>query len=453
MLRSLGIPGKFVSGIAYTKSELFPENWGSHGWAEIYFPGYGWVPYDVTYGQFGYIDPTHVKLKESLDSNDASVSYKWVARNINLETDKLNIDTSLGEKIGRAQDPISLDVKVLKQNIGFGSYNLIEAVLENLEDYYISSEIYISKPKEVELTEDFIKNVLLKPNEKKSIFWVVELQGDLKKNFIYTFPITISTLRGSEDNTSFKSKKGDITYSFEEINSILNQKKEEKEKIYSRDVKIDCEIDQKELYSYEKALVECKIKNIGNTILKNLNICFESECSKDDLGIVQEKNFNYSVEKSVTGNQESVFKVISSDVSKAEYIEYNVLDKPEIKINEIETPDEVEYKDNFKISFLLSKESNSVPENVEVIVSQNNFEQAWTVKELPENRKFVINLLGKNLKKNVNEFNIVVKYEDVNGKNYETKETFNVELINVNFIQNVLLVLNQFVLFVGNLVS
>ncbi|MDP7322649.1 MAG: hypothetical protein QF729_01755, partial [Candidatus Woesearchaeota archaeon] len=253
--------------------------------------------------------------------------------------------------------------------------------------------------------------------------------------------------------TSFKSKKGDITYSFEEINSILNQKKEEKEKIYSRDVKIDCEIDQKELYSYEKALVECKIKNIGNTILKNLNICFESECSKDDLGIVQEKNFNYSVEKSVTGNQESVFKVISSDVSKAEYIEYNVLDKPEIKINEIETPDEVEYKDNFKISFLLSKESNSVPENVEVIVSQNNFEQAWTVKELPENRKFVINLLGKNLKKNVNEFNIVVKYEDVNGKNYETKETFNVELINVNFIQNVLLVLNQFVLFVGNLVS
>ena len=90
---------------------------------------------------------------------------------------------------------------------------------------------------------------------------------------------------------------------------------------------------------------------------------------------------------------------------------------------------------------------------MEVIVFQNNFEQAWTVKELPENRKFVINLLGKNLKKNVNEFNIVVKYEDVNGKNYETKETFNVELINVNFIQNVLLVLNQFVLFVGNLVS
>jgi transglutaminase-like putative cysteine protease len=453
MLRSLGIPGKFVSGVAYTESELFPENWGSHGWAEIYFPSYGWVPYDVTYGQFGYLDPTHVKLKESVDSNEPSVSYKWVARNIDLETEKLDIDTTLGEKIGRTQDTVNLDVRVLKQDIGFGSYNLIEVILENLEDYYISSEIYISKPIEVELTGNFIKNILLKPNEKKSVFWIVKLTDDLQKNFVYTFPITVSTIRGSEKDAEFKSKKGDIDYSFEEINSILEQRKEEEEKVYSKDVEISCQIDQKEFYSYETALVKCKIKNIGNTVLKNLNVCFESECSKTNLGIVQENNFNYTVEKPVAGIQESIFKVKNIDVSKAEYIEYTVLDKPEIKINEIGAPNEVEYIDQFKISFLLSKESNSIPENVEITLFQNNFEKTWNLKELTENRKLIINLLGKDLKKNVNEFDIVVKYEDGNGKNYETKETFNVELINVNFIQNVLLVLNQFVLFVGNLVS
>ena len=134
MLRSLGIPGKFISGIAYTNSPLFPDNWGSHGWAEIYFPEYGWIPFDVTYGQFGYIDPTHVKLKESIDSAEPSVQYRWVARNIDLETEKLDIDTSLGEIIGRAEDPIKLDVRVLKQNIGFGSYNLIEVIMENTKD-------------------------------------------------------------------------------------------------------------------------------------------------------------------------------------------------------------------------------------------------------------------------------------------------------------------------------
>ncbi|MBU90082.1 hypothetical protein CMO94_00960, partial [Candidatus Woesearchaeota archaeon] len=224
------------------------------------------------------------------------------------------------------------------------------------------------------------------------------------------------------------------------------------EKVYSKDVEISCQIDQKEFYSYETALVKCKIKNIGNTVLKNLNVCFESECSKTNLGIVQENNFNYTVEKPVAGIQESIFKVKNIDVSKAEYIEYTVLDKPEIKINEIEAPNEVEYIDQFKISFLLSKESNSIPENVEVTLFQNNFEKTWTVKEFPEDRKFVINLLGKNLKKNVNEFNIVVKYEDGNGKSYETQENFFINLTNVTLIQNVLLVFNQFVLFVDGLV-
>lgn len=453
MLRSLGVPGKFVSGIAYTESELFPENWGSHGWAEIYFPGHGWVPYDVTYGQFGYIDPTHIKLKEAVDSNEPSVSYKWVARNIDLETEELDIDISLGETIGRVINPVNLDVKVLKQNIGFGSYNLLEVILENTKDYYISTEIYISKPKEVELTEDFIKNVLLKPNEKKSIFWIVKLTDNLKKNFIYTLPITISTIRGSEKNTDFKSKKGDITYSSEEINNILKQKREEEEKIYSKDVEISCGINQKKFYSYETALIKCKIKNIGNTILKNLNICFESECSKTNLGIVQEKNFNYTVEKSIAGKRESIFKVKNIDVSKAEYIEYNVLDRPEIKINEIEYPNDVEYKDQFKISFLLSKESNSIPKNLEITLSQNKFEKTWNLRELSEDRKLIINLLGKDLKKGINEFNIIVKYEDGNGRSYETKETFFVNLTNVTIIQNILLVFNQFVLFLEGLVS
>src|SRR3989338_6012417 len=71
MLRSLGIPARFVSGISYTNSELFPEKWGPHGWAEVYFPDYGWVPFDVTYGEFGWIDPTHIKFKDSVDSDEA----------------------------------------------------------------------------------------------------------------------------------------------------------------------------------------------------------------------------------------------------------------------------------------------------------------------------------------------------------------------------------------------
>jgi transglutaminase-like putative cysteine protease len=453
MLRSLGIPGKFVSGIAYTNSELFPENWGSHGWAEIYFPGHGWVPYDVTYGQFGYIDPTHIKLKESIDSNEPSVQYRWVARNIDLETGKLDIDTKLESTIGRTQDPVNLDIKILKQNIGYGSYNLVEGIIENTKDYYISSEVYISKPKEVKIIGEAFQNVLLKPNEKKSVFWLVKLTDDLERNFVYTFPVSMGTIRGSEVKSEFKSKKGDIDYSLAEVQNVLQQKQEEEEKTYSRDVEIDCNINDKEFYYYKNSLVKCNIKNIGNVVLKNLNICFESDCETLDLGIVQEKSFNYTVEKEVTGKQESIFKIKNSDVSKAEYIEYDVLDQPKIDITKVESPSDVEYNDIFKINFLLSKQSNSIPKNLEITLSQNNFKRTWTVNELSEDRKFIINLAGKDLKKDINEFNIVTKYEDGNGKPYESKEAFFVNLENVTLTQNILLTFNQLILFLTDLVS
>ncbi|MBW2977129.1 transglutaminase-like domain-containing protein [Candidatus Woesearchaeota archaeon] len=451
MLRSVGIPAKVVSGIAYTNSSLFAENWGSHGWAEVYFPGYGWIPYDVTYGEFGYIDPTHIKLKESVDSNEPSVQYKWVARNVELETKKLAIKTELEETIGRIGKPVTLDVKVLRQSIGFGSYNLVEAVLENLEDYYVSSEVYISRPKEVEVIGETFRNVLLKPNEKKSVFWILKLTGNLQDNFIYTFPVTVSTLRGFEKSLSFRSVKGDMGYTLSEIQSILRQKEEEVQKVYSKEIDVKCGIDKKEFYAYEKALAECKIKNIGNVFLESLNVCFEDECTQLDVGIMQEKSFNYTLEKAPLGRQESVFRIENKDVSRAEFIEYNVLDTPEIKIKDIIFPSEIEYEDSYKIEFLLSKESASTPENVEITMSKNNLEQSWDAKELSEDRKFVVNMLGKDLSKGKNEFKIIVKYEDRNGKAYQSEENFSVSLVNVTFTQNIMLVLNSLARKIGSI--
>ena len=58
MARSVGIPARFVSGISYTTSDLFSEPWQPHGWAEVYFPEVGWVDFDITFGEYGYIDVT-----------------------------------------------------------------------------------------------------------------------------------------------------------------------------------------------------------------------------------------------------------------------------------------------------------------------------------------------------------------------------------------------------------
>ncbi|MBI2135281.1 transglutaminase domain-containing protein [Candidatus Woesearchaeota archaeon] len=439
MLRSVGIPAKFVSGVAYTNSDLFPENWGSHGWAEVYFPGYGWVPYDVTYGQFGYIDPTHVKLKESIDSAEPSVQYKWLSRNVDLETKDLDVKADVEAKSGRAGQPIGLGIDVLKDNVGFGSYNLIMVSLENLEDYYISSEIYLSRPKEVELTENFAKNIVLKPKEKKSVFWIAKISENLENNYAYTFPVTVSTLRNFTESIEFKSAKNDIVLSLEDIHSVLRQKQEEEQKIYSKDVSIGCSIDKNEFYSYETALVQCRVKNIGNAFLENFDFCLANECEKFDLGISQEKSFNFSVEDIREEKQQLVLDLKNADVSKAAYLDVDVLDAPNITISRIEAPAKVGYKDEYKLSFLLEKKSRSSPKNVEITLSNKNIKKAWVVSELSEDRKFIVNLLGKDLSKGANEFNIDVKYQDNNRKKYEASENFAVELSNVTLVQNILL--------------
>ena len=174
LLRAVGIPARFVSGIAYTNSELFPENWGSHGWAEVYFPKYGWVPFDVTYGEFGWVDPTHIKFKDAIDSDEPSTYYQWLGRNADLKTKKLDIKTSLIESKGYAIAPLSIEALPFKEAIGFGSYNLLEATIENLNNFYYATELRLSKPKEVSIIGNQLKSILLLPNEKKKVFWILK---------------------------------------------------------------------------------------------------------------------------------------------------------------------------------------------------------------------------------------------------------------------------------------
>jgi len=284
MLRAVGIPAKFISGISFTNSPLFPEQWGAHGWAEVYFPNVGWVPFDVTYGEFGYVDPTHIKLKESFDSNEAGTKYRWLARNVNLDTKSLDIKAELLNIIGKTASPISIQANILKSDVGFGSYNIIEAQLQNLKDYYLSTEIILSRTNELEVFDGNVKQVLLMPKEKKSVYWLLKVDSDLKKNFIYTFPIVISSLRNFSGESSFKASDKDIIFSLGEMQDILDQKEEEVKKVYSRNVNLDCVIDDSEFYEYEDALITCIVKNTGNVFLKDLDVCYD-KCKKIDLGI------------------------------------------------------------------------------------------------------------------------------------------------------------------------
>ncbi|MBS3098473.1 transglutaminase domain-containing protein [Candidatus Woesearchaeota archaeon] len=436
MNRALGIPARFVSGIAYTNSPEFTENWGPHGWAEVYFPDYGWIPFDVTYGEFGFIDPTHIELKESLDANEPSTDYEWFGSNVDVKTRKLDISTKLKNRDGRISH-------VLKKEAGFDSYNLVAAEIENLKDHYIATELYLSKPKEIVVIGNEEKGVLLKPNEKKSVYWIIKLDEKLSRGYVYTFPLAVYSLRNVSSQIEFKSSFDSATFTLTEMKDILKQKEEEKEKVYSKNIDLNCIIDKEEFYEYENAEINCSIRNEGNIYLEDLNVCMKDECNGLDLGITQESSVKFPVNATDFGKQEMPITASNSQVSKTYYVKFNYLDKPELGINGIDYPKSIEFNDEYSISFILDKKSISKPKNIVVTLYQNNFPKTWEINELDDDKKIVLNLSGKDMTKTENNFSIKVVYEDDNSRRYETNGGFSIKIENVSFTERVILLFNS----------
>lgn len=80
MARSLGLPARFVTG--YTAGQYNPitgyfevRSSDAHGWAEVYFPHQGWVPFDPTPGYVAYIAEPSVNK-----DNNANQLGKFLAR-------------------------------------------------------------------------------------------------------------------------------------------------------------------------------------------------------------------------------------------------------------------------------------------------------------------------------------------------------------------------------------
>lgn len=442
LLRAVGVPARFVSGIAYTDSPLFPERWGPHGWAEVYFPNYGWIPFDVTYGEFGWIDPTHIKFKDSLDPDEPSTYYQWLGRNIDLRTKKLDIKTEMIGKEGYSKIGLNLETSALKNAINFGSYNIIEATIQNPNDFYYATELYLSKPREVSIIGSNTKSVLLLPGETKKIFWIIKVDEHLDKRYSYTFPIIASTVNNITSKTSFVSNIREKQVSFGEIEPAAKLLEEEKEKKYSGNVMIDCEIGRNEIYVYEDASFNCSVKNTGNIFLDNAGICFEGKCQKTNLGISQQKSFTFKSDTSKIGFKDSPVTIKNDLVSKSYNIHLKINDIPNIGIEQLNYPINASYDENFTIYFTATKKSQSNPKNVHVVLDVNGLQKAWDIDELTENRRFAVRFSGNQLKFGDNAYKINVDYYDGLSKYYHSNEEFSINLSKASISQKFVLAIN-----------
>ena len=409
LLRSVGIPARFVSGMAYTNLE---NDFGNHGWAEVYFPGYGWIPYDVTFGQYAWIDPSHIKLKESKDSGSPSAEYSWRAKGVKLDLGDLDTDADIiktGEKIKSSLD---FSINPLKELIGFGDYVPLEVKVKNLRDHYVVADLFVVKAPG--LVGSNSKRVLLEPGKEKNVYWILKVDDDLDPNYIYTATLGVKdNLNGYAESILRYSKDGS-GYTLEESEKIVSSLSDIERVRQSASIGLECEFEEEYYYSNESAGLECVVKNL-NKKTKEIEVCYRIECYNIDLASGGAKELRFEVD-SIGGR--IVVAAESDDGVKYDYINLNVIKLPEIYIDNFK-PETVKYSDNADVSFVLK--TNTLVRNVVIDTGYGkldirDFERESNVKYTLPARALVG---GVKLK---------VDYEDEKGAKYEKNLAFNVQV-------------------------
>jgi hypothetical protein len=447
MVRSVGIPARFVTGMAFTTSTEFSEQFGPHGWAEVYFPGYGWVPFDVTYGQYGFLDATHIKFRDSLDSDRSSVKYEWESYGVNVLPTELDMDVDVASTGSKAELPFEFDVNLVYPQLSFGSYNLIEARVENLEDYYVPVVLFLSQSTGYDIFDGSERSAVLRPNEETSLYWIIQIDQTLDNDFEYYFEGTIYTMTNESTKFSFSSKKTDPHYSLSDVRELYSDKSQELQKTYSSNINISCDTStgNNEFPPENAPKIHCILKNTGNTIQEDIEVCYtdQEDCSNIELGLADEKTIEYNIEDLDIGQGIAKITARNSEVFKTDTIYYTVLDNPKILVSDITYPEEIELNKKFTLLFNLDKDSLNIPKNVNVEITYGKTTQTLSMDELEEVTLIEVEVLTNDFIEENTNFYIQINYEDDENHKYLEQTTLNIKLINLSWWDKVKLFLKR----------
>jgi len=449
--RAAGIPTRFVSGVAYTNlDDVFGKNWVPHAWAEVYYHGYGWIPYDVTYGEYGFVDAGHIKLSDSQESTSSNVNYNYLGRSIQLKPGSIDIDVKVLNYGEDTRGRYKFTAKAYTSEEGFGSYDMISVNVENTQSFYQVADLYLSETQGLSIIEDsketvlnrtiHRKEVLLKPYESQTVYWIVKTDDDLNPNFIYTMPVTVYNTYNDSSVTFIQSRKDYKNIDYDYFKSLMSSQAEESSKLYSKYIYLECTPDKSSMYLEDSVNVDCVLDNRGEQTFDDVNICIDDECANRSLA-VQKVPLHYTKNFKSVGLKNVEIKASNTEFTKVAYVPINVLDKPNVSITDITYPSTVDYGTPFDISFKVHKDSKSVPKSLKITLKSETNKVEWTFPEFSEDKVFTIKSSGDSMKPNTNNYVLTVEYYDDKQEKYTATEEFTIQS-KATFLEDILLYIN-----------
>jgi len=457
--RALGVPSRFVSGVAYTNLDVFDEEWVSHAWAEVYFPEVGWIPFDVSYGQYGFLDAGHIQLADSYDSKTSSIRYEYIGHDIILNPGRISMDVNVISHGPDAQESYDFDISVSDSRVGFGSYDAIIVTISNKMPYYQVADIYLSETEHIKIIEEseeqvlgkalHRKEVLLKPNEQKKIYWIVQIDSDLSGKYIYTLPVSVYNSYNHSRSSNITAMKNQNIVTYEALYGRIGNSNIDDNLGFLSDAKIEfkCSADER-VYHSDVLRVDCYADSSYEQDMSG-TFCVDEKCS--NISIKNGRNvFNYEKKFKSAGLYNIAARISFVDKSvgagalsgsKAYYLTVDAYDLPKLLISGIDYPKEVGFDDSFNISFSIAQSSHSDPISTRVIIRGPFILKEWSFNSSTM-RHFFIAGDGKMMKPGKNNYNITVYYTDIEGNTYTDSRFFIIDS-NVNIFEAIYIRMNQ----------
>ncbi len=443
MARSIGIPAKFISGYAYTNDPTFPENWNPHAWAEIYFPEHGWIPFDVTYGEMGYVGPTHIKLTEHHDSESASVFYEWNVKNAEVKTNPLSFNMDIIGIAKPVKPLLSIDTSILNPETSCGSYNILKININNPHNFYVPTQLMVSKTSEIEIFEGHRHFILMEPSSIQSLYLIMKTDENMEEGYAYSFRIDTKTKRNATDTARFSCSKNYPHYSLEEIRKYIEEMEKASKKDYSKNVTFTCEPNKKNFLLTDNARIICNIKNTGNVMLRNSKVCLQNDCAYIDMGISEKKNITFYHPILSTGSKRLEASFTHQELLKKQTIFISSFERPKLEITEVKAPENITFGKNFSAHFIVTRKNQAPIKNITASISGGGISQKWKQENIEEQNKYVVNVGRHVLTSRENIVNFTVTYTDERNRNYVEKKTATIKVTNLTIAQRSVMFANR----------
>ncbi len=235
LAREEGIPARYVSGYAY--GNIYGSgSFGSHAWAEVYVPDYGWVSVDPTYGEYGWIDASHIAMLKEWNISHNFISTTATVQgsgSINVENNiPPHLDTSFGSQtegfkiISSTNEsfPLSAKVNLNRHTLAEGDYFLLNVSVSNPTSYYIPLSYEITTTKSMKLINASQRRELLLSPHSVTTSYTIMQAPELGSHVIHPIDVYIP-LAGTYSTQADVNPLLKKSTSLDELLLLTNRKK------------------------------------------------------------------------------------------------------------------------------------------------------------------------------------------------------------------------------------